>query len=76
MNKTNKLNNYKHLKNKMLFSVYDDNIFFFIHEFNVFSIENFKIISNLGPLQRMSHMMKHDSKAGKVYPGDRVTLLF
>ena len=57
----------------MLFSVYDDNIFSFIHEFNVFSIENFKIISNLGPLQRMSCMMKHVSKAGKVDPGDRVT---
>ena len=58
----------------MLFSVYDDNTFSFIHEFNVFSIENFKIISNLGPLQRMSRMMKHISKAGKVDPGDRVTL--
>ena len=74
MNKTNELNNYKHLKNKMLSSVYHDNIFSFIHEFNVFSIENFKIISNLGPLQRMSRMMKHVSKAGKVDPGDRVTL--
>ena len=28
--------NYKHLKNKKLFSVYDDNIFPFIREFNVF----------------------------------------
>ena len=53
----------------MLFSVYDDNIFSFIREFNVFSKENFKIISNLGPLQRMSRMMKHISKAGKVDPG-------
>ena len=58
----------------MLFSVYDDNTFSFIHEFNVFSIENLKIISNLGPLQRMLHMMKHISKAGKVDPCDRVTL--
>ena len=61
--------NYKHVKNKKLFSVYD-NIFPFFREFNVFSIENFKIISNLGPLQRMSRMTKHVSKAGKVDPGD------
>ena len=40
----------------------------------MFSIENFKIISNFGPLQRMSRMTKHVSKAGKVDPGDRVTL--
>ena len=40
----------------------------------MFSIENFKIISNLGPLQRMSHMTKHVSKAGEVDPGDKVTL--
>ena len=40
----------------------------------MFSIENFKIISNLGPLQRMSCMTKHVSKAGEVDPGDRVTL--
>ena len=26
------------------------------------------------PLQRMSHISKHVSKAGKVEPGDRVTL--
>ena len=61
------------MKNKKLFSVYD-NIFPFFREFNVFSIENFKIISNLGPLQRMSRMTKHVSKAGKVDPGDRLTL--
>ena len=41
-------------------------------EFNVFFIENVKIISNA--LQRMSNMTKHASKAGKVHPGDRVTL--
>ena len=35
---------------------------------------NFKTISNLGPLQRMSRMTKHFCKAGKVDPGDRVTL--
>ena len=35
---------------------------------------NFKIISSLGPLQRMSRMKKHVNKAGKVDPGDRVTL--
>ena len=40
----------------------------------MFSIENFKIISNLGPLQRMSGMTKHLSKAGKVDLGDRVTV--
>ena len=48
-------------------------IFPFFREFNVFSIENFKIISNFEPLQRMSRMTKHVSKAGKVDPGDRVT---
>ena len=37
----------------------------------MFSIENFKIISNLGPLQRMSRMTKHVSKAGKVDPSLR-----
>ena len=40
----------------------------------MFSIENFNIISNFGPLQRMSRMTKHVSKAGKVDSGDRVTL--
>ena len=40
----------------------------------MFSIENFKIISKFRPLQRMSHISKHVSKAGKVEPGDRVTL--
>ena len=39
--------NHKHLSNIKLFSVYDDNIFPFFHEFNVFSIENCRIISNL-----------------------------
>ena len=61
------------MKKKKLFSVYDD-IFPFFREFNVFSIENFKIISNLGLLQRMSRMTKHVSKAGKVDPDDRLTL--
>ena len=46
----------------------------FFREFNVFSIKNFKIISNLGPLQRMSRITKHVSKAGKVDPSDRVTI--
>ena len=46
----------------------------FFREFNVFSIENFKIISNFGPLQRMSRTTKHVSKAGKVDPGDSVTI--
>ena len=58
----------------MLFSVYDDNTFSFIRKFNAFFIENFKINSNLGPLQRMPRMMKHVRKAGKVDPGDRVAL--
>ena len=40
----------------------------------MFSIENFKIISKFRPLKRMSHISKHVSKAGKVEPGDRVTL--
>ena len=43
-------------------------------EFNEFSIENFEVISNVGPLQRLSRMTKHVSKAGKVDPGDRVSL--
>ena len=63
------------MKNRKLFSVYDDTIFPFFCEFNVFSIENLKIILNFGPLQRMSRMTKHVSKAGKVDPGDRVTQL-
>ena len=49
-------------------------IFSLFYEFNVFSIENLKIISNLRLLGRMSRMTKHVSKAGKVDPGDRVTL--
>ena len=36
--------NDKHLKNRKLCSVYDDNIFPFFREFHVLSIENFKII--------------------------------
>ena len=32
------------------------------------------LFSNFGPLQRMSRMTKHVSKAGKVDPGVRVTL--
>jgi len=43
-------------------------------EFNLFPIENFKIISNFGLLRRMSRMTKHVSKACKVDSGDRVTL--
>ena len=61
--------NYKHLKNKKLCSVYDDNIFPFFHEFNVFSIEDHReleMISNFGLLQKMSRMTKHVSKACKV----------
>ena len=38
-------------KKKKLLSIYDDVSFF--REFNVFSIENFMIISNLGPLQNV-----------------------
>ena len=49
-------------------------MFPFFSEFNVFSKENFKIISNFGPLQRMSRKTKHVSKACKVDPGDRETL--
>ena len=49
-------------------------IFSLFCESNVFSIENFKIISNFGQLQRMWRMTKHVSKAGKVDRGDRVTL--
>ena len=60
---------YKHMKNKKLFTVYDDNIFPFFHEFYLFSIQNFRIFLNLGSLQRMSHMTEHVSEAGKVDPG-------
>ena len=59
----------------MLFSVYYDKISPFFVNLNFCFFVNFKIISNLGPLQRMSRMTKHVSKAGKVDPGDRVTLL-
>ena len=41
----------------------------------MFSIENFKSYFKSWTLQRMSRMTKHVSKAGKVDPGDRVTLL-
>ena len=34
-------------------------------------MENFKIVSDFGPLQRMSRMTKHVSEAGEVDPGDR-----
>ena len=48
----------------------DNTVFsFFFPEFKVFSIENFKIISNFGPLQRMSRMTKHAIKTCKVDPG-------
>ena len=43
-------------------------------EFNAFSREKFKIISNFGLLRRMSLMTKQVSKACKVDSGDRVTL--
>ena len=62
--------NYKHLKNKKIFSVCGDNIFLFFVNLTCFPmIENFKIM-----LQRLSRMTKHVSKAGNVAPGDRVTL--
>ena len=42
---------------------------------NVFSVENFKLYFEYWTFQRMtSRMTKHVNKAGKVYPGDRVTL--
>ena len=50
----------------IIFSIFGEN--------NVFSMENLKIISNFGLLQRMSRMTKHVSKTGKVDSGDRVTL--
>ena len=43
-------------------------------EFNVFSLKNFKIISNFGPFQRILRMTKPVSKAGKFDPSGRVTL--
>ena len=46
----------------------------FFREINVFSIENFKFYFKSWTLQRMSRMTKHVIKAGKVDPGDRVTL--
>ena len=62
------------MKNMRLCPVYDDNSFPVFREFNVFFIENFKVISNFGLLQRMSRMTKHVSNVGKVDPRDRVTL--
>ena len=58
----------------MVFSVHDDNIFPFFREFNVFSIEKFKFYFKSWTLQRMSRMTVQVSKAGKVDPGDMVTL--
>ena len=46
----------------------------FFRNFNVFSIENFKFYLKSWTLQGMSRMTKLVSKAGKVDPGDRVTL--
>ena len=50
---------------------------YFLSTMIIFSLffvkKNFKIISNLGRLQRMSRMTKHVSKA-KADPGDRVAL--
>ena len=40
----------------------------------MFFIENFKFYFKSWMFQMMSCMMKHVSKAGKVDPGDRVTL--
>ena len=40
----------------------------------MFSIENFKFYFKSWTLQRMSHMTKHVSKAGKVDLGERVAL--
>ena len=54
------------MKNKKLFSVYDDNIFPFFLEFNVFSIENSKILSNFGPLQIMLRMTNTSAKLVKL----------
>ena len=45
-------------------------MFPFFREFDVFSTKNFNIISDFGPLQRMSRMTKRVSKAGKVAPGE------
>ena len=58
--------NYEHLKNKKLCSVYDDNIFPFFMNLTFFFDRELMIISNLGPLQKMSRMTKHLSKACKV----------
>ena len=57
-----------------VFSVYVDNIFLFFREFNVFSKRSSKFFFKSQTLQRMSRMIKHVSKAGKVDPGNRVTL--
>ena len=58
-----------------IFSAYDDNIFPCFHEFDMFSMENFKVYSKSWTLQRMSCMTSHIRKAGKVDLGDRVTLI-
>ena len=54
--------------------MHDDNIFLFFREFNVFPIENLTFYFKSWTMQRMPCMTKHDSKVGKVDPGDRVTL--
>ena len=46
----------------------------FFREFSVLSIEKFKFYFKSLTLQGMSRMTKHVSKAGKVGPGDMVTL--
>ena len=60
----------------MVFSVYDDNIFRFFHEFNLSSIRELKVFFQILNITKnvyfslmWSHVTKHISKAGKV---DRV----
>ena len=62
------------------FSVCDDNIFRFFREFNVFSMEIFQILFQiLDVTKNVTRNVTHDEtrdvrKAGKVDPGNRVTL--
>ena len=67
-----RLNN-RGLKNKKLFSVYDDNIFPFIREFNVFSREELQDYLKFWTVTKNVRTTKHVSKA-EVDPVDRVTL--
>ena len=65
--------NYKHVNNNRYFLLTMIVFTHFFPEFHVVSIEIFKFYFKSWMLQRMSRMMKHISKAGKVDLGHIVT---